>query len=260
MAKLPTSINLPWKPDHASIQGKNGYVINLQQVEYLKDLIKAIVKMYGDIANAMNLNRSDMDALLIDEDDFISNLDTKAPTQQSTKAYVDGKVSDSAFAAGWDGVTGIAPSKNAVYDAVIDEDNMASNSDARWPTQQSVKAYVDGKGYVDRGDPAAYDFTLAGLTTDGTYRELDCGAIVPAGAKAIHFLIVIQDNAAGMQFVLRDNANSNPYNTSSIFTQVAGVYMNADFIVACDTDRKLKYFASNTTWTVINILVRGWWL
>jgi hypothetical protein len=32
--------------------------------------------------------------LLIDEDDMVSDLDTKAPTQQSTKAYVDASVSD----------------------------------------------------------------------------------------------------------------------------------------------------------------------
>jgi len=30
--------------------------------------------------------------LLIDEDDMVSDLDTKAPTQQSTKAYVDGEI------------------------------------------------------------------------------------------------------------------------------------------------------------------------
>lgn len=36
----------------------------------------------------------------------------------STKAYTDAKVSDTAYGSGWDGVTGIAPSKNAVYDKI----------------------------------------------------------------------------------------------------------------------------------------------
>jgi len=53
---LPTSINLPWKPDQAGIISRSGYVINEKQVEYLKQIIKAISKMYSDIANAHNLN------------------------------------------------------------------------------------------------------------------------------------------------------------------------------------------------------------
>ena len=54
---------------------------------------------------------------LLDEDDMSSNDDTKLATQQSIKAYVDGKI--------------------------IDEDDMGSDSDVNVPTQQSVKAYVD---------------------------------------------------------------------------------------------------------------------
>lgn len=39
-------------------------------------------------------------------------------TKIATTAYVDAKVSDTAYAGSWDAVTGIAPSKNAVYDQV----------------------------------------------------------------------------------------------------------------------------------------------
>ena len=37
-------------------------------------------------------------------------------TKLATTAYTDAKVSDTAFASSWNGVTAIAPSKNAVYD------------------------------------------------------------------------------------------------------------------------------------------------
>lgn len=47
-----------------------------------------------------------------------ANSDSKVATQKATKTYVDGKVSDDAYGAGWDGVTTIAPSKNAVYDKI----------------------------------------------------------------------------------------------------------------------------------------------
>lgn len=46
--------------------------------------------------------------------DAIEELDT----EKTTATYVDGKVSDTAYAASWDGVTTIAPSKNAVYDKI----------------------------------------------------------------------------------------------------------------------------------------------
>ncbi len=45
-----------------------------------------------------------------------ANSDSFIATQKATKTYADAKVSDTAYAGSWDGVTTIAPSKNAVYD------------------------------------------------------------------------------------------------------------------------------------------------
>lgn len=39
-------------------------------------------------------------------------------TNTTSNAYADAKVSDTAYSSGWDGVTTIAPSKNAVYDKI----------------------------------------------------------------------------------------------------------------------------------------------
>lgn len=52
---LPVSTNLPWKPDQITIQGKDGYVVNRGQVDYIKDLIKALSSMYSEISNAHNV-------------------------------------------------------------------------------------------------------------------------------------------------------------------------------------------------------------
>jgi hypothetical protein len=62
---------------------------------------------------------------VIDEDNLVSDLDTKVPTQQSVKAYADAKISDATFDATWDEVTSIAPSKNAVYDKFISLGDLA---------------------------------------------------------------------------------------------------------------------------------------
>jgi hypothetical protein len=85
-----------------------------------------------------------------DEDDMSSNSATKLATQQSIKAYVDSSILTK------DNTDEIAEGSTNLYftnaradaritAALIDEDNMASNSDTRLPSQQSVKAYVDAQ-------------------------------------------------------------------------------------------------------------------
>ena len=111
---------------------------------------------------------------------------------------------------------------------------------------------------TDRGDPAAWDWQVGALTTNGAWQTLDCSAIVPEGAKFINFRIYLQDDVAGSTFLMRENGNAYAYNCGSLLTQVANVVIDSMFIVACDSNRVIQYNATNTTWTDINILVRGW--
>ena len=94
-------------------------------------------------------------AALIDEDDLSSDSATRLPSQQSVKAYVDAQV------AGKDNTDEITEGSSNLYftnaradaritNALLDEDNMASNSATKVPSQQSVKAYVDAQ--VDTAD------------------------------------------------------------------------------------------------------------
>lgn len=119
-------------------------------------------------------------------------------------------------------------------------------------------------GFVDRGDPAANDFTIANFTRDETWRDLDLSAIVPTGAKAVALQVKIQHDLANESFGLRKNGNSNEYNTSWVRTQVAGQTIYAMLPVACDTDRVIEYFATAPTgaddFTAINVTVMGWWM
>ena len=81
-----------------------------------------------DSSTANTLADARIAANLIDEDNFASNSNSRAPSQQSVKAFIDTYVGE-----------------------LIDEDNMGSNSASRPPSQQSVKAYVDAEvaGVVD---------------------------------------------------------------------------------------------------------------
>jgi hypothetical protein len=112
---------------------------------------------------------------LKDEDNMASNSATHIPSQQSVKAYVDSQIltkdntdeitegstnlyftnarADARIAAADTG--DLSEGTNLYFtntradaritNALVDEDNMASNSDVKIPSQQSVKAYVDAQ-------------------------------------------------------------------------------------------------------------------
>jgi hypothetical protein len=52
--KISNTLNITWRPDQFSIEGRSGYVINHKQVEYFKSIVQALVSMYSDISNAIN--------------------------------------------------------------------------------------------------------------------------------------------------------------------------------------------------------------
>jgi hypothetical protein len=94
---------------------------------------------------------------VIDEDNMASDLDTKVPTQQSVKAYVDGVIAGLTYLQSTDidtlaeinAILGdatlvtVEATDASGYGWVIDEDDQVSDSATKVPTQQSVKAYVD---------------------------------------------------------------------------------------------------------------------
>ena len=116
-----------------------------------------------------------------------------------------------------------------------------------------------GGTYVDRGDPAAWDWIDANLTTDGNWNDLDLSSIVPVGAKTVLLRVRIIDDATDKAIQMRENGNSNGYNVAALVTLVANLSIEGNFIVGCDADRVIEYNASNTSWTNIDICVRGWW-
>lgn len=146
--------------------------------------------------------------------------------------------------------------------SILDEDDMNSNTTAALCTQQSIKAYVDSKGssFVDRGDPAAADWTEATLTADSVYHDLDLSSIVPAGAKAVLLRLIAVNSAADSYIGFRENGNSNGWNASYSASQVANVNFGADIIVSLSSSAVIEYFIENSgTWTSIDLIVAGYW-
>ena len=96
----------------------------------------------------ITVNADDIAINFKDEDNMVSNSAAHAATQQSIKAYVDSSIltkdnTDEIT----EGSTNLyftnARADARITNALVDEDNMASNSDIKVPSQQSVKAYVD---------------------------------------------------------------------------------------------------------------------
>ena len=160
-----------------------------------------------DVSGTLKVGSGATISTILDEDDFATNSDTALATQQSVKAYVDAQVATvptgdiTAVTAGTGlsggGTTGavtldidatvatltgsqVLASKTLTSPvlntgvsgtAVIDEDNMASDSNTQLATQQSIKAYVDTQvATVPTGDITAVvaGTGLSGGATSGS--------------------------------------------------------------------------------------------
>jgi hypothetical protein len=117
---------------------------------------------------------------------------------------------------------------------------------------------ADKSGYVNRGDPAANDFEVGDFTCDAAEHDLDLSGIIPVGCKAIQFFIAVKDDAAGSVLSFFPYVHTYNYNRCAIRTQVADVDIYADYWLVVDSNRKIKYKATNTVWTMISFCIKGW--
>ena len=160
----------------------------------------------------------------------------------------------------------------AQLNAKVSDANLDDSGGARTPSGHKVSHQVGGAdeisiaglvgriNLVDRGDPASADWSLGNLTTDGTWRDLDLSAIVPAGAIAVKIRVSINDNQADSNFMLRKKGNVNSQNATGVRTQYSGVWIEGNFDVFCDINRVVQYLASDLVWTGINVVIRGWFI
>ena len=129
---------------------------------------------------------------------------------------------------------------------------------------QLSNLFNTGKGsnyrYCDRGDPSGWDWQKGDFTCDKTWRDLDCSSIVSSDAVAILFRIRVEDDAANQQFYLRENGNSESINLQGVRTQVADIIVEQMLLVSCDSNQIVEYYAANTVWSIIDLVVVGWYI
>lgn len=115
-----------------------------------------------------------------------------------------------------------------------------------------------GTEFVDRGDPGAYDWTVGDFTTDNTWRDLDCSAIVPENAIAILFNCQMRTTATNKTSSFRKNGNASGYNIAAAATGSAQHYHSWSPLVWCDVNRVIEYRIPNFVWQNFNLVVCGW--
>ena len=123
--------------------------------------------------------------------------------------------------------------------------------------RRAMKGEIDM--YVDRGDPAAFDFTAVDFTDDGTWRELDISAIIPVSAKAILLQFDIETVNQAKHIRIRKYSNANVINHQDIETFNGGVHQSGSVIVAVDHNRIIEYNIDTATWTELDVVIRAWW-
>lgn len=123
--------------------------------------------------------------------------------------------------------------------------------------RKAMKGEIDM--YVDRGDPAAYDYAKEALSLDGAWHDLDLSSIVPAGAKAVFIAGHLEGAAVDWKISFRKKGNTNEINHGGMETLRAGVERHRSSIVAVDANRVIQYNADNQAWTTLSLAVRAWW-
>lgn len=113
--------------------------------------------------------------------------------------------------------------------------------------------------FIDRGDPAAYDYAKEDLTIDGAWHDMDLSGIVSAKAKAVFIIGHLQGAAVDWKISFRKNGNVNEVAHGGMETLRAGIERHRSSIVALDDDRKIEYKVDDENWDILDLAVKGWW-
>ncbi len=115
------------------------------------------------------------------------------------------------------------------------------------------------KMFVNRGDPANYDFTLTDFTTDGNWHDLDLSGIIPATARALLFEVEIDNNVSNKHAIFKKYGQTNDINHFDAETKLATPHESYMGILAVDGNRKISYKIDSSGWSDFDFIVRGWW-
>lgn len=109
--------------------------------------------------------------------------------------------------------------------------------------------------YKDRGDTAAYDFTLASFTIDAAWHDLDLSSIVPLSSASVILQVRYRHTAANANLYFRKKGYTNAQQ-NLLTTQVANQTIDQTKIVACDENSFIQYRSNGAN--QLDLLVSGW--
>jgi len=141
------------------------------------------------------------------------------------------------------------------------DENLKITWDKQWEPWGPILSTDIGKApvFVDRGDPAAYDYAKEDLTIDGAWHDMDLSVIVSEKAKAVFIIGHLEGNAVDWKIMFRKKGNVNEVAHGGMETLRANVERHRSSIVALDDNRFIQYKVDNQAWTTLDLAVKGWW-
>lgn len=114
--------------------------------------------------------------------------------------------------------------------------------------------------YIPRLTSLVADFQLGDFTTDNAYHTLDLSAIVPAGVSAVNLATRVVGPGVGNMVSYRHPDDTRAQGRGILFTQFAHIDKRQVWAQGVDSNRHIEYRMQNVAWTLMLLLVRGWWL
>jgi len=117
-----------------------------------------------------------------------------------------------------------------------------------------------GMKFINRGDPAGWDFDKNDFTCDSSWHALSLASIVPANTKIVEIGIEAQrpDTSRLIQFCTA--GYTNRVNASWLYMAVAGQFFTDKVSIYMGGSNIIDYKADNGVYTSLNMVVCGWWL
>ena len=193
-----------------------------------------VADLEGDVTGDVTGTVSDISNHLLDEDAMGSNDATKAPSQQSVKAYVDAQDANIAGdtltftnktidANGTGNNISNIDSGNFLSGFFLDEDAMGSNSATSVASQQSIKAYVDAQVTAQDLDFTCDDSTTLSIDLDSESLQFSGGTGITTAGTGNTVTVAIDSTVAtltGSQTLTNKTLTSPVLNTGVSGTAV----------------------------------------
>lgn len=113
--------------------------------------------------------------------------------------------------------------------------------------------------FVNRGDPANYDFTLTDFTTDGNWHDLNLSAITPTTARLILLDLDFNVDHKGEAIEFRKKTNSNDKNHAGVDSFENNQDRHKQLCIIPNNSQVCEYKTVSENWNSLNMTICGWW-